>query len=77
LTSGVSALPEVAGNDAVLVDPEDEHAIAEGLRRLLGDGSLRRRLADAGRARAATFTWRAAAERTAHVLHGVAEGDRG
>ncbi len=32
LTSNVSSLPEVAGEDAVLVDPKDEQAIAEGLR---------------------------------------------
>ncbi len=77
LTSNVSSLPEVAGEDALLVDPKDEHAIAEGLRRLLEDGGLRERLIGPGRARAAGFTWEATARRTAEVLHAVARSGRG
>jgi glycosyltransferase involved in cell wall biosynthesis len=51
LTSNVSSLPEVAGDDAVLVDPKDEPAVAEGLRRILSDLDLRERLiGPAGRA---------------------------
>lgn len=72
LTSNVSSLPEVAGEDALLVDPKDEHAIAEGLRRVLEDRELRERLIGPGRARAAGFTWEATARRTAEVLHTVA-----
>ncbi len=34
LTSNVSAMPEVAGDAALLVDPTDVHSIADGLRRL-------------------------------------------
>ena len=77
LTSNVSSLPEVAGEDAVLVDPKDEHAIAEGLRRLLSDGDLRERLVGPGRARAAGYTWEATARRTAEVLRSVAAAGRG
>ena len=69
LTANVSALPEVAGDAAVLVDPHDDAAIAEGLAALLEDPELRRRLADAGLARVAGFTWEACAARTADVLH--------
>ncbi len=77
LTSNVSSLPEVAGDDAVLVDPKDEHALAEGLRRILSDGELRERLIGPGRARAAGFTWEASARRTAEVLRTVAASVRG
>lgn len=77
LTSNVSSLPEVAGEDAVLVDPKDEHAIGEGLRRLLEDDALRERLVGPGRARAAGYTWEATARRTAEVLRGVAAATRG
>jgi glycosyltransferase involved in cell wall biosynthesis len=77
LTSSVSSLPELVGEDAVLVDPMDEGAIADGLRRLLGDEDLRERLIGPGRARAAGFTWEAAARRTAEVLRGVAAAGRG
>ena len=77
LTSNVSSLPEIAGDDAVLVDPKDVHAIAEGLRRVLTDAPLRERLIGPGRARAAGFTWEATARRTADVLRSVAATARG
>ena len=68
LTSNTSALPETAGNAALLVDPDDVEAIAEGLQRLLTDRSLRRALRDAGTARASAFTWEATARQTADIL---------
>jgi glycosyltransferase involved in cell wall biosynthesis len=72
LTSNVSSLPEVAGEDALLVDPKDEAAVADGIRRLLSDRDLRERLIGPGRARAAGYTWEATARRTAEVLRSVA-----
>ena len=60
-----SSLPEVAGDAALLFDPEDPRAIAAALARLLGDAALAERLRGAGRARAATFTWERCAELTA------------
>lgn len=44
LTSTAGSLPEVAGDAAVLVDPLDVTAIADGIRALDGDAALRRRL---------------------------------
>jgi len=73
LTSSVSSLPEVAGDAAVLVDPDDEGAIGEALARLLGDEALRDRLRAAGRERAAAFPWSATARATAEVLRGTAD----
>lgn len=64
ITSNCSSLPEVAGDAALLVDPEDTGAIADGLERLMTDEALRARLAAAGPARAARFSWAA----TARVL---------
>jgi len=72
LTSTRSSLPEVAGEAALLVDPDDVDAIAEGIRRLLEDEDLRARLVEAGRARASTFTWEASARATAEVLRTAA-----
>jgi glycosyltransferase involved in cell wall biosynthesis len=69
LTSNVSALPEVAGGAALLVDPTDTGAIAEGMERLLRHGELRERLATDGIRRAARFDWDETARRTAAVLH--------
>jgi len=72
LTSNVSALPETAGGAAVLVDPRDDQAVAEGMRTLLVDGALRARLTKAGLARATSFDWRQTAIRTAEILREAA-----
>jgi glycosyltransferase involved in cell wall biosynthesis len=64
LTSNVSALPEVAGDAALLVDPVDTASIAEGLRRLTGDVALRQRLTQQGLLRSAGFTWGRTVEET-------------
>jgi glycosyltransferase involved in cell wall biosynthesis len=58
----------VVGEAAVLVDPLDVHAIAEGLARLVADDALRQDLRERGLARAATFTWERAARQTLAVL---------
>jgi glycosyltransferase involved in cell wall biosynthesis len=67
LTSNVSALPEVAGDAALLVDPTDVHAIADGLSRLATDSELRGTLIRAGIARAREFTWEQSVAATWHV----------
>ena len=72
LTSTTSSLPEVAGDAALLVDPRDTAAIADGLRRLASDPQLRADLAARGRAHAARFSWRACAEATLQVLQQIA-----
>jgi glycosyltransferase involved in cell wall biosynthesis len=77
LTSSAASLPEVAGDAALLVDPQDEEAIAEGIRSLLEDERLRDRLIAAGLARAAMFTWNETAKRTAGVLREAAQVGRG
>lgn len=73
LTSNVSALPEVAGEAALYVDPEDEEQIADGMRRLLEDDGLRDSLREKGLERAGRFTWEETARRTAAVLHLAAD----
>jgi glycosyltransferase involved in cell wall biosynthesis len=62
--SNRSSLPEVAGDAALLFDPTDVDAIRTAIERLLGDAALRDRLTDAGRRRAARFTWEATAQGT-------------
>lgn len=65
LTSRVSSLPEVVGDAALLVDPNDTAAIAANLLRLAEDDTLRARLRVLGLERAAGYSWRATAQ---HVL---------
>jgi glycosyltransferase involved in cell wall biosynthesis len=60
-----ASLPEVAGDAALLFDPEDVGDMARALGRLLDDGDLRERLRAAGRSRVEAFSWQAAAR--AHV----------
>jgi glycosyltransferase involved in cell wall biosynthesis len=72
LTSNVSSLPEVAGDAALLVDPLDEEAIANGIGRLIGDGAFRHRLIEAGNRRVERFSWDESARRHAEVLHRAA-----
>lgn len=67
LTSSVSSMPEVAGEAALLVDPLDEGAIAEGIRRLAFDDGLWRDLVGKGAARTAAFTWERTARATLDV----------
>lgn len=67
LVSNTSSLPEVAGDAAVTVDPEDTEAIAEALARLLSDDDWRHEHAWRGPGRAARFTW----ESTARWLLGA------
>jgi glycosyltransferase involved in cell wall biosynthesis len=55
--SGVSALPEVAGDAALLFDPLSTEAIAGAVAALLHDPALRARLVARGREQAARFSW--------------------
>jgi glycosyltransferase involved in cell wall biosynthesis len=68
LSSNVTALPEVAGDAALLVDPYDVEAMAAGLERLLADESLRHDLSRRGLERARNFTWERTAAATWRVL---------
>lgn len=67
LTSDRGAMAEVAGDAALLVDPDDTESLASGLQRLASESVLRRGLAAAGPARARPWTWARTAEATAAV----------
>jgi alpha-1,3-rhamnosyl/mannosyltransferase len=74
LTSNRSSMPEIAGNAASLIDPDDPESIAKGLDELLGDDDLRNVLRAAGTARVASFTWERCARQTVEVIHHAAAG---
>ena len=67
VTSNVSALPEVAGDAALLVDPYDPVAIADAIHDVLTNDSLRSRLCQKGRQRASQFSWEASARRVRDI----------
>jgi glycosyltransferase involved in cell wall biosynthesis len=71
VASNRSALPEVAGDAAVLVDPEDTEALGAALLLLARKEDLRRDLAARGMARARLFTWEKAVRETWEVYREV------
>lgn len=80
LTSSTSALQEIAGGYAYLVDPLDVDAIARGIVLLNTDHKVRSDFVELGRKRARDFSWDKAAERTlevyAEALAGTGDGKR-
>jgi glycosyltransferase involved in cell wall biosynthesis len=83
LTSSTSALQEIAGGYALLVDPMDVAAIARGIAEIATNPERRAELVELGRRRAADFSWDRAAEQTLRVYaealgdgRGKAEGER-
>lgn len=64
MASNTSAMPEVLGDAAVLVDPLDEDAMAAEILRFAQDHRHREDYRLRGRARAKLFTWEKAAEKT-------------
>jgi glycosyltransferase involved in cell wall biosynthesis len=69
VTSATTSLPEVVGDAAVLVNPEEVDEIAEGMRRVVESAGLRASLRRAGMERAARFSWEQAAVLTRGLLH--------
>jgi glycosyltransferase involved in cell wall biosynthesis len=72
VTSGVSAMAEIAGDAALLVDPQDVDALTSAMARLLSDEALRADLRQRGIERAAQFSWERAARETLSVYENVA-----
>ena len=76
VASNASCLPEVLGEAALLVDPNDDAAFATAVESVLTDPAVRRRLIAAGSAHARMFTWARCAELTAAVYRRAAGGPR-
>lgn len=76
MSSNNSALPEIAGDAALLVDPTDVDAIADAMLQLSKDETLRQRLIAAGYENVKRFSWEKAAQETLAVLLRVARGEK-
>jgi len=68
VTSTVTAMPEIAGDAAVLVDPYNVESIAAGMDALCFDEPLRNKLIYKGVKRANIFTWEKVAKKVDKVL---------
>jgi glycosyltransferase involved in cell wall biosynthesis len=72
ITSNRSSLPEVVGDAALLVDPNDRAHLADAMARVVEQEPLRKDLRERGLKRAERFTW----EETARLTLRVYEGSR-
>ena len=71
LTSNRYGAAEIAGDAAVLVDPDDLDDIESGLRQIVDDASLRAKLIARGLARSKDFTWEKCAAQTMATIENV------
>lgn len=62
ITSNTSSMPEVAGDAALLVDPQNSNEIKAAIEEILNDSALRNRLIEKGLERARQFSWKKMAE---------------
>jgi glycosyltransferase involved in cell wall biosynthesis len=67
ITSSVSSLPEVVGDAALVVHPENVFDIARGIKEILANSDLRKQLVAAGFQQARRFDWTRTAEETLKV----------
>lgn len=75
--SNTTSLPEVAGDAALLVEPNDPEAIAAAVDRVLREDGLRERLVMRGFEQAGKFSWRRHTRETVAIMHRLHEELRG
>ena len=71
ITSNVFAMPEVAGDAAVLADPTNPHDMARAMHRVLTEPGLRSGLSEKGFRQAARFSWSKMAGEYLDLYHGI------
>lgn len=71
IASNATSLPEIGGEGARYFDPTHVDALAELLYNVLHDEALRRQMSEAGRRRAALFSWQATALKTLNVYQSI------
>ncbi len=74
VTSDVSSLPEVAGDAAVLVSPDDVSGLSYAMERIFTDAALAQSLREKGRRQAARFSWEKTAAETVTIYRQVLGG---
>jgi glycosyltransferase involved in cell wall biosynthesis len=76
IASNTSSLPEVLGDAALLVNPENVFDIARGMRQILMDDLLRQKLIQKGIEQVGKFSWKAAAQKVLETYIRTAAGRR-
>jgi len=76
IVSRTTALPEVVGDAAVLINPLDIADIQNAIERTVSDSCLRKKLSHAGLLRARLFCWDGVAEKVQRVIEEAKQGTR-
>jgi glycosyltransferase involved in cell wall biosynthesis len=71
ITSNTSSLPEVTGDSALLINPNDSMELADAMLNLIRDRVLRDNLIFKGKEQASKFSWKKTAQATLNVYHSV------
>jgi glycosyltransferase involved in cell wall biosynthesis len=71
ICSNVSSLPEVAGDAAILVNPQDTAELAQALCRVLDNADLRQDMVQRGLQQVQRFSWAKCGRETREVLQSV------
>ncbi len=74
VASNRMSVPEVAGDAALIVDPDDIDEMADAIYRVISDGELRERLVSRGHERVKSLTWERAAAETLRILDEAVNG---
>jgi glycosyltransferase involved in cell wall biosynthesis len=75
VAAATGALPEVAQDAAILVDPKSALAMKEAILKVISDTAVRQQLIQNGLTRAKDFTWKQCATETLQVFYELAEKD--
>ncbi len=68
ITSNASSLPEVVGDAAILVSPQDAPQLSKEIAKVLSNAKLRKNMIDRGLARARMFSWDSSAKKLIELL---------
>jgi len=75
ITSNTSSLPEVVGDAALLIDPNDVDALAQAILRLLSNEQLRMELVQKGYQRVQQYTWAMSARKVLKIYQKMYNGE--
>lgn len=71
VTSNISAMPEIAGEGALLVDPEDIGSIKDAIKEVLFNKQKSDSLKEAGRINSLRFSWKAVGEQLSQSINNL------
>lgn len=71
ITTNISSLPEIANNNAILVEPNDYNGIVKGIKKILTDKEFANKLVKSGKKNAKNFNWITSAEKVLNLYKEV------